>query len=191
MLWITQLNDISQRPSISLLKRFVNYILADRYTDPTKPPPTCGTKLSTRFCKRRKVILRTKVPKEAKRQAAKDPVLVKEQFNALGRDIKKYAVQYKDMYNMDELGVYIGQGKKEKVLIIYNKAVQYKAGKVFSYKSIIIIELIYIDGYIILPLIIFKGKTYQIRQYLEIIIPNRYTISISNIAYINNKIALK
>ena len=105
MLWITRLNDISQRPGISLLKRFVNRILADRHIDPTKPPPTCGTKQATRFYKRRKVIFKTKVPKEVKRQAAKDPLLIKEWFNTLGRDIKKYAVQYKDIYNMDELGI--------------------------------------------------------------------------------------
>ena len=49
MLQITQLNDIGQRPGISLLKRFINHILADHHTDPTKPPPTCSTKQATRF----------------------------------------------------------------------------------------------------------------------------------------------
>ena len=186
MLQITRLNDIGQRPSISLLKRFVNRILADRHIDPTKLPPTYGTKQATRFCKRQKVILRTKVPKEAKRQAAKDPVLIKEWFNALGKDIKKYAVQYEDIYNMDESGVRIGQGKKKKVLIIYNKA-----GKAFSRKSVMVTKTIYIDGHVIPPLIIFKGKTHQIRQYLKITIPNSYTIGISNTAYTNDKIALK
>jgi len=67
MLWITWLNDIGQRPSISMLERFVNRILVNRYTDPTKPPPTCGTKWATRFCNRQKVILKTEVPKEVKR----------------------------------------------------------------------------------------------------------------------------
>jgi len=61
---------------------------------------------------------------------------------------------------MDELGVYIGQGKKEKVLIIYNKAVRYKVGKAFSRKSVMVTETIYADGHVILPLIIFKGKTH-------------------------------
>ena len=82
-------------------------------------------------------------------------------FDALGRDIKKYTVQYKDIYNINKLGIRIGQGKKEKVLIIYNKVVRYEAGKAFSYKSTIITEMICADSYIILPLIIFKGKTYQ------------------------------
>ncbi len=160
MLWITRLNDIGQRPGISMLERFVNRILADRHTDSTKPPPTCGTKWPTRFCKRQKVALRTEVPKEAKRQAAEDPVLVKEWFDALGRDIEKYAVQHEDMYNMDESGVRIGQGKKEKVLIIHNKAVWCKAGKTFSRESVTITETICADGHVIPPLIIFKCKTY-------------------------------
>jgi len=43
MLWIIRLNDIRQRPSISLLKRFVNYILVSCYTDPTKPLYAYGT----------------------------------------------------------------------------------------------------------------------------------------------------
>jgi hypothetical protein len=95
------------------------------------------------------------------------------------------------MYNIDELGIRIGQGKKEKVLIIYNKAVRYKAGKAFSRKSVTVIETICADGYVIPPLIIFKGKTYQIRWYSEITIPNSYTIGISDTAYTNNEIALK
>ena len=160
MLQITWLNNIRQRPSISILKRFINYILIDRYIDPTKLPRTYSTKWATQFYKCQKVILKTKVPKEVKRQAAKDPILIKEWFNTLGRDIKKYSVQYEDIYNIDKLGVCIGQGKKEKVLLIYNKAVRYKAGKAFSYKSVTVIETIYADGHIIPPLIIFKGKTY-------------------------------
>ena len=116
---------------------------------------------------------------------------MKEWFDALGKDIKKYAVQHKDIYNMDESGIRIGQGKKEKVLIIYNKAARYKAGKAFSYKSVIIIETVCADGHVIPPLIIFKGKTHQMRWYLETAIPDSYTIGISNTAYINNKIALK
>jgi len=64
---------------------------------------------------------------------------------------------------MDKLGVYIGQGKKEKVLVIYNKAVRCKVGKAFSCKSVTVIETICADGHVIPPLIIFKGKTHQIR----------------------------
>ena len=61
---------------------------------------------------------------------------------------------------MDKLGIYIGQEKKEKVLIIYNKVAQCKVGKAFSRKSITVTETIYADGYVTPPLIIFKGKTY-------------------------------
>jgi len=78
----------------------------------------------------------------------------------LGKDIKKYAIEHEDMYNMDELGIRIGQGKKEKVLVIYNKVVRYEVGKAFSRKSVTVIEIICADGHVILPLIIFKGKTH-------------------------------
>jgi len=61
---------------------------------------------------------------------------------------------------MDESGIYIGQGKKEKVLIIHNKAARCKAGKAFSRKSATITEIICADGHVIPPLIIFKGKTH-------------------------------
>jgi len=64
------------------------------------------------------------------------------------------------MYNMDELGVRIGQGKKEKVLVIHNKAVRCKAGKAFSCESVMVTEIIYANGHVIPPLIIFKGKTH-------------------------------
>ena len=61
---------------------------------------------------------------------------------------------------MDKLSVYIGQGKKKKVLFIYNKVAQCKVGKAFSRKSVTVTETICADGYIIPPFIIFKGKTY-------------------------------
>ena len=92
---------------------------------------------------------------------------------------------------MDELGVCIGQGKKKKVLIIHNKAVWCEAGKAFSHKSVMVTETICADGHIILPLIIFKGKTYQMRQYLETTISDSYTIGVSDTVYINNEIVLK
>ena len=91
-----------------MLERFVNRIFVDCHIDPTKPPPTCGTKWATRICKRQKVTLKTEVPKEAKRHAAEDFVLVKKWFDELGRDIEKYAIQHEDMYNMDESGIRIG-----------------------------------------------------------------------------------
>ena len=77
----------------------------------------------------------------------------------LRRDIEKYAVQYKNIYNINKLGICIGQGKKKKVLIIYNKAAQCKAGKAFNYKSVMVIKTICVDGYVILFCIICKGKT--------------------------------
>jgi len=95
------------------------------------------------------------------------------------------------MYNMDESGIRIGQGKKEKVLVIYNKAARCEAGKAFSYKTVIITETICADGHVIPPLIIFKGKTYQMRWYSETTIPNSYTIGVSDTAYTNNEIALE
>jgi hypothetical protein len=81
-------------------------------------------------------------------------------FDALGRDIKKYTVQYKDIYNINKLGAHIWQGKEEKALTIYNKAAQYEVGKAFNCKSVIVIKIIYADSLIIPSLIIFKGKTY-------------------------------
>ncbi len=78
----------------------------------------------------------------------------------LRRDIEKYIVQHENMYNINKLGICIGQGKKEKVFIIYNKAAQCKAGKAFNCKFVMVIETICMDGYIILFCNIFKGKTH-------------------------------
>ena len=61
---------------------------------------------------------------------------------------------------MDKSGVCIEQGKKEKVLFIYNKAAQYETGKAFNYESVTVTKTICADSYIILAFIIFKGKTH-------------------------------
>ena len=46
------------------------------------------------------------------------------------------------LYSIDGLGIYIGQGKKERVLIFYNRVARYRVGKAFSRKSVTVIEII-------------------------------------------------
>ena len=67
MLWITQLNNIGQRPNIFMLKQFINYIFIDCHTDPTKPLCIYGIKWVTQFWKYQKVIFKTEVFKKVKK----------------------------------------------------------------------------------------------------------------------------
>jgi hypothetical protein len=65
----------------------------------------------------------------------------------------------RDTYNYDKIGIWLGIGKKEKVIIEVIRG-RIKSGIITTRKSCILRECISIDGNITLPLLVLKGKIY-------------------------------
>ena len=64
-----------------------------------------------------------------------------------------------DIYNYNEIGVRLGIGKKEKVIITISKALRITAVKDTSWESATVAETISSDGAILPLLVILAGKT--------------------------------
>jgi hypothetical protein len=65
----------------------------------------------------------------------------------------------RDTYNYNKIGIWLGIGKKEKVIIEAIRG-RIKSSITTTRKSYILRECISIDGDIILPLLVLKGKIY-------------------------------
>ena len=116
-----------------------------RHTSPKKPP-LYGSYWANRFLKHHpKFSLCTKNPKKLKRQAVEDLIGL-------------YKIIVGDIYNYNKIGIRLGAGKKEKVIIAL-KAFQITAIKNTSRESATVVEVISNNRAVGSPLIILAGKT--------------------------------
>jgi hypothetical protein len=106
--------------------------------------------------------------------------------------IEAYGIQPRDIYNMDETGFRIGQGKR--VEGVYTKYPQ-RAPSASSIDSasqrklVTSVECIFQDGWVLPPLIIMPGDV-QMRDWYELVtLPPAYIIGISSTGYINMELA--
>ena len=65
----------------------------------------------------------------------------------------------RDTYNYDKMGVWLGIGKKEKVIIEATRG-RIKSGITTTRESCTLGECISVDGDVTPPLLVLKGKTY-------------------------------
>ena len=70
-----------------------------------------------------------------------------------------YNIVVGDIYNYNEIGMRLGIGKKEKVIITISKALKITAVKDTSWESATITEIIFSDSAVLSLLIILAGKT--------------------------------
>ncbi|OCK74513.1 hypothetical protein K432DRAFT_273653, partial [Lepidopterella palustris CBS 459.81] len=73
---------------------------------------------ANRFLKQHpEVNLRTENPKELKRQAAEDPITLPAWYKESNRIVAIYNIIVGEIYNYNKIGVRLGIGKKEKLII--------------------------------------------------------------------------
>lgn len=189
VLWVSRLEELGTRPTTYMLENEANRLLAAGHLDPNTQPRTIGGKWAARFCDRNGIIVRSETPKEIDRVAAEDREIVQKWFDALKVDCEKYGILDSDKYNMDESGVRIGIGKKEKVLVL-NVTARTEAARAGNREMASIIEAICADGHTIPPLILLKGVKHQMRWYTQTSIPGTWSIGVSKTAYTNDEIAM-
>lgn len=80
--------------------------------------PKVGQHWAAVFLKRKAAYIKIRVdrPKEFHREAAEDPEIIKEWFNDLANVIKANHIEGANIWNYDEIGFCIGQGKAEKLI---------------------------------------------------------------------------
>ena len=100
-----------------MLRNCVNSILRRNHSDPSTPPPQVGKNWSYRFLdihpqyhsKKQRSI-------DTKRLEWSDLGIIQTWLDRLKIMMNKYGIQPEDIWNMDETGFRIGQGKSENVI---------------------------------------------------------------------------
>ena len=122
--WIKQLDKAGRSPTAEMVTNCVNAILHQNHTDPETPPPTISKMWTYCFLKRlppeyKRIKQR---PMDPKRIQAEDIGIVQTFYNHWEIVIKSHHIHPCNIYNMDETGFQIGQGKVEKVITAFSEA---------------------------------------------------------------------
>jgi hypothetical protein len=97
----------------------------------------------------------------------------------------------RNIYNFDETGFQLGQGKAEEVITAYPDRFQStESSQSDSRESCTVIECIAADSDVVAPYIIFKGSVHLERWYRLDNLPDNYRIAISPKGYTNDELGL-
>jgi hypothetical protein len=115
-------------------------------------------------------------PQEKERLNAEDIGLLQHWFECLERFITQ--IPPVNIYNFDETGLQLGQGKSQKV--VTTKPTQAVKGNPTGDIGELVsaIECIAADGFTVTPYFIFKG-TYHLERWYDSDIPDEYRIAVS------------
>ena len=185
--WICQLDSLYTPPTPAMIEYAANQIL-QRNTE-NDIPCTVGNAWVYRFIKRLpdEFKLVKQKPKDKTRLNAEDLGQIQHWYDVLEGFISQ--IPPRNIYNFDETGFQIGQGKSQKVVITRSdqasrRTLSKKMGELVS-----AIECIAADGFILQPYFIFKGRIHMERWY-ESDIPDEYRIAVSSKGHSTDLIGL-
>jgi hypothetical protein len=125
--------------------------------------------------------------KDYKRGEAEDPAVVSDWYARLRNTIDAYGIQPLDIYNMDETGFCIGQGRRvDTIYTRYPDAVE-AIHSSLSRVLVTSVECISIDGFVLPPLLIIPGVVQLEEWYTKTNIPDNYIIQTSDTGYTNRE----
>ncbi|KAF3389980.1 hypothetical protein DPV78_011709 [Talaromyces pinophilus] len=137
-LWLEYLDNISAPPTNEQIEDSANYLLAKDFTGPGEPPRAGKTE----------------------RTAAEHYGEIERWFIDLKEIIESLKIRPRNLWNFDETGFIVGQGKDEAVVTKYPKAAK-RVSSLSSRESITVVESINAEGKIIPPLLIPKGQAFM------------------------------
>ena len=128
-------------------------------------------------------------PMDPNRLAATDISVIDSWFDRLEIQLRINKIQPENLYNFDETGFRIGQGKREKVITAYpDDAIHIPSDS--SRISVTVVECIAAKGWVMPPFIIFPGKQHLEDWYTQDL-PEDYRIGVSNNGYITDELAFQ
>ncbi|EED21060.1 conserved hypothetical protein [Talaromyces stipitatus ATCC 10500] len=147
-------------PMNQQIEESANYLLAKDFTGPGEPP-RAGKTWVYDFVGRlpEKYVRIVQKSQEKERTASEHYGEVEQWFIDLKFMIKHLKIQPRNLWNFDETGFIVGQGKDEAVVTAFPKTSK-RVSSLSSRESITVIEGVSAEGKIIPPLLIPKGKVH-------------------------------
>jgi hypothetical protein len=130
----------------------------------------------------------TQKPMEAKRVDAERLPAINEWFHKLEGEIKTLQVGPRNIYNIDETGFQLGQGKSQKIVTEFlDRTKHVPTGGIGE--TVTAIECIAADGWIMPPMILFAGTVHLEDWYRDQLdLPDDYVIATSPTGW-NNEVS--
>ncbi|KAJ5111572.1 hypothetical protein N7532_002107 [Penicillium argentinense] len=188
--WIDQLDEYGISPTPKMIEGCANQILCRNTPDDTRPRHV-GNAWVYRFISRlpQKFKLIKQKPIEKKRLTSEDIGLQTAWFDRL--EIVMRNIPSCNIYNFDETGFQLGQGKPQKVVTKYQQHAAKGNPSSGSRESVTAIECICADGSdVVPPYFIFSGR-YHLQKWYESNVPGEWKINLSKTGYTNDDIAFK
>lgn len=188
--WIDQLDEYGISPTPKMIEGCANQILR-RNTPENVHAQRVGNAWVYRFISRlpKQFQLVKQKPIDKKRLTSEDIGLQTAWFDRLEiamRNIPSY-----NIYNFDETGFQLGQGKPQKVVTKYQQRAAKGNPSNDTRESVTAIECICADGNdIVPPYFIFSGK-YHLRKWYESDVPDDWKVNLSETGYTNDHIAFQ
>ena len=189
-IWIGHLDDIGCPPTAKMIEGCANSILK-RMNPNGDPAPAVGSTWVYRFIKRLpKEYKRIKQqPIDPKRLTAESLGVIQTWYDRLKIQFNTYQITPSNLWNMDETGFRVGQGKQEAVVTAYAKT-SAKIASASSRESLTIIETVNAAGNVIPPLLILAGKSH-LEQWYQNLQDEDYQIGFSPNGYTTDELAFE
>jgi hypothetical protein len=185
--WVEQLDTIGTPPTNRMITGCANAILAQANPH-VHPPPTAGPNWVYGFLKRlpdgyERV---EQTPIDPKRLNAQDLGVLQTWFDRLKIQLDTKKITYHNIWNFDETGFRVGQGKKETVVTRFGKS-RTRIASASSRESLTLIECISAAGKVIPPLIILAAKNH-LEEWYQHLEKEDYLVAFSKAGYSNSEL---
>lgn len=183
-LWVADIDNMGIPPTPRLVEGHANAILR-RMNPQIEPPPTVSKRWPYRFMKRLgdEYKLIKQRPIDPKRFQAEDFAAIAVWFDRLELTIKNNKITPSNIWNFDETGFIIGQGKEQAVITRFKEKSR-ELPSDSNRESITIIECINAAGSIIPPMVILAGKNI-LEEWIPCIKDEDWRLAVSESGYNN------
>lgn len=184
--WIAYLDDIGVLPTPKAIQLSAN-TMVQRVADASDAEPL-NKMWAYNFLKRLlpQYSLVKQKPMDKKRIEAEDIGILQHWYDMLEPTIAKTPLS--NIYNFDETGFQLGQGKSEKVVTRH----RYRSSRIIASEhgeNLTAIECVAADGWVMSPYFIARGE-YFLERWFDPKLPDDYLINVSPKGYTDDQIAL-
>jgi hypothetical protein len=187
--WIRLLDNLHAPPTIRMIEQCANQILRRNWDENAGDAPRVSHNWAYRFTQRlpSEFQLIKQRPIDKKRLQSEDISLLTAWFERLEPYVAR--ILPKNIYNFDESGFQLGQGKPQNVVTTHpERAARGNSTSEIS-ESLTVIECITADGFVIPPYFVFKGEYHLERWYQSADLPDDYRIATSPKGFTSDQLA--